>query len=309
MSSSLAPGADKSDRRAAQRGDGRDPSPTGQGQPKQGQPRAAVLMQGETFVGQQPAMDSFDPTVPAQPGAGVAADAGDAGGNPAPAEVAAHPRGVVVLVAVQRGRSPSRSAAATAPDRRHRVLDRPDEQAVVPVCSRDEGGQRQPVRVDQRVGCPRWVQCAGRLWIGAGEEGGEVAQEVLRGPVQVLGVAIPWVAVGLAAVPPDPLPYRGQPVDRKASWTGMGIFHRDAHLPTARHRAVCECRLLPAGSVGVGSVGSAWRGEQARHRGCPTSDARGCPVTATRSPVVQRSLTSSPASAPPRRPTTSATRS
>ena len=39
-------------------------------------------------------MDPFDdPTVPAQPGAEVAADPGDAGGNSAPAEVAAGPGG------------------------------------------------------------------------------------------------------------------------------------------------------------------------------------------------------------------------
>src|SRR3712207_6556408 len=45
ISSSIAPGADESDRRAVQRGDGRGPTPTGPSQPKQGQPRAAVLSQ------------------------------------------------------------------------------------------------------------------------------------------------------------------------------------------------------------------------------------------------------------------------
>ena len=49
--------------------------------------------------------------------------------------------------------------------------------------------------------------------------------------VEVFGVAVPGVAVGLAAVPPQPLPDRAQLVDRKPGHPGVGIGHRHAPIP------------------------------------------------------------------------------
>src|SRR4051794_154138 len=53
---------------------------------------------------------------------------------------------------------------------------------------------------------------------------------MLRGPVQMLGVAVPRVTVGLAAVPPEPLPDDAQAIDRDIGRTGGGVGHRDEHL-------------------------------------------------------------------------------
>src|SRR4051794_4928063 len=103
-------GADESDGESSQRGDG------GSG---------AVVAQGQAFVGQQPADGALDhPAMPAESGAGVVADAGDAGGDPAAAQVAAHPRDVVALVGVQLDRAAAGMAAAAPVDGRHRVQDR-----------------------------------------------------------------------------------------------------------------------------------------------------------------------------------------
>jgi hypothetical protein len=55
------------------------------------------------------------------------------GGDPAAAQVAADPRDVVALVGVQLDRPAPRVAAAPVPDRRHRIQDRLDQHAVVPV--------------------------------------------------------------------------------------------------------------------------------------------------------------------------------
>src|SRR3954447_23403477 len=59
----------------------------------------------------------------------------------------------------------------------------------------------------------------------------ELVQQVLRGPVQMLGVAVPGVTVGLAAVPPEPLPDDAEAIDRDIGRTGGGVGHRGEHLP------------------------------------------------------------------------------
>jgi hypothetical protein len=55
---------------------------------------------------------------------------------------------------------------------------------------------------------------AGR-WVGADELLSEIVQQSLRGAVEVLGIAVPGIAVGLAAVPPKPLAYHGQAIERR----------------------------------------------------------------------------------------------
>ena len=111
-----------------------------------------VVAQRQAFVGQQPAEGAFDdPAVPAQTGAGVLPDSGDAGGDAAAAEVAAHPWVVVALVPVQLERSAAGMAAAAALDARHGVQDRFDEEAVVPVGAGHQHVQREPAGVDEQV--------------------------------------------------------------------------------------------------------------------------------------------------------------
>jgi hypothetical protein len=70
----------------------------------------------------------------------------------------------------------------------------------------------------------------------------EIVQQGLRGAVEVLGVAVPGIAVGLAAVPPKPLAYYGQAIDRRVGRTGAEIDHRHEHLLTALHCAGSNCR-------------------------------------------------------------------
>ena len=95
------------------------------------------------FVGQQPAQRALDhPAVPAQTRAGVPADASDPGGDAAPAQIAADPRHVVALVAVQLERPAPRVPTAATADRRHGVQDRLDEHAVVAVGAGDGDVER-----------------------------------------------------------------------------------------------------------------------------------------------------------------------
>src|SRR3954449_3828382 len=79
--------------------------------------------------------------------------------------------------------------------------------------------------------------------VGTEKPGKEIVQQMLRGPVQMLGVAIPRMAVGLAAVPPEPLADDREAIDRDAGRTGGRIGHRDtfprlsvAPYPTAGNK-------------------------------------------------------------------------
>src|SRR3954451_11259087 len=54
---------------------------------------------------------------------------------------------------------------------------------------------------------------------------------MLRGPVQMLGITVPWIAVGLAAVPPQPRADDAEGIDPEIGRTGSGIEHRGGHLP------------------------------------------------------------------------------
>ena len=82
---------------------------------------------------------------------------------------------------------------------------------------------------------------AGR-WVGADELLSEIAQQGLRGAVQVLRIAIPGITVGLAAVPPRPLAYHGPVIDRRVGRTAAEIDHGGEHLPAALHCAESDCR-------------------------------------------------------------------
>jgi hypothetical protein len=73
--------------------------------------------------------------------------------------------------------------------------------------------------------------------VGVEERLDEVIQEVSRGPVQMLGVAVPWVAVGLAAVSPEPRADDAQGIDRELGWRRVGMGHRGEHLSAALQRA------------------------------------------------------------------------
>ncbi len=144
--------ADEDDGQPGQRGDGDG---------------GAVVAQGQAFVGQQPAQRALDhPAMPAQALAGVHADAGDPGGDPAAAQVAADAGVVVALVAVQLGRSAPGVAAAAALDRRHRVQQWFDEHAVMPVGRRDQHVERQPVGVDEQVVLAAGLAPIGRVGPG-----------------------------------------------------------------------------------------------------------------------------------------------
>ncbi len=57
-------------------------------------------------------------------------------------------------------------SAATALDRRHRVLDRLDEHAVVPVRRRDQHVERQSVRVDEQMVLAAGLTPVGRVRAG-----------------------------------------------------------------------------------------------------------------------------------------------
>src|SRR3954469_6615654 len=61
----------------------------------------------------------------------------------------------------------------------------------------------------------------------------ELVQQMLRGPVQMLGITVPRIAVGLAAVPPQPRADDAEGIDPEIGRTGSGIGHRGEHLSTA----------------------------------------------------------------------------
>src|SRR3954464_7106824 len=65
----------------------------------------------------------------------------------------------------------------------------------------------------------------------------ELVQQMLRGPVQMLGVTVPRIAVGLAAVPPQPGADAAQGIGPDIGRTGGGIDHRGEHLSKALRRA------------------------------------------------------------------------
>src|SRR4051812_49949901 len=68
----------------------------------------------------------------------------------------------------------------------------------------------------------------------------------------MLGVTVPGIAVGLAAVPPEPRADDAQVIDPEIGRTGGEIGHRDEHLSAAlpyagtgcrqRTRGQCRCR-------------------------------------------------------------------
>jgi hypothetical protein len=70
----------------------------------------------------------------------------------------------------------------------------------------------------------------------------EIVQQGLRGAVEVLGIAVPGIAVGLAAVPPKPLAYHVQAIDRRVDRTAAEMDHRREHLSAALHCAESDCR-------------------------------------------------------------------
>src|SRR3954462_14456826 len=79
----------------------------------------------------------------------------------------------------------------------------------------------------------------------------ELVQQMLRGPVQMLGVTVPRIAVGLAAVPPLPRADDAQGIDPDIGRTGGGIDHRGEHLSAALRGAGSGCRQQLADSVGA----------------------------------------------------------
>jgi hypothetical protein len=75
----------------------------------------------------------------------------------------------------------------------------------------------------------------------------ELVQQVLRGPVQMFGVTVPGIAVGLAAVPPEPRADDAQAIDPEVGRTGSGIGHRGEHLSAAFLHAGSGCRQQARG--------------------------------------------------------------
>jgi hypothetical protein len=99
-------------------------------------------------------------------------------------------------------------------------------------CSAGGDGRRDFVGGEARVrGAVRFCGPWSGRRAAAEKLPSELVQQVSRGSVEVFGVAVPGVAVGLAAVPPQPLPDRAQLVDRKPGHPGVGIGHRHAPIP------------------------------------------------------------------------------
>jgi hypothetical protein len=99
----------------------------------------------------------------------------------------------------------------------------------VAVAHREGGSRRSGVTaIPAESGVPV-SRADGR--VGTDELVHELVQQVLRGPVQMLGVAVPGVTVGLAAVPPEPRPDDAEAIDRDIGRTGGGVGHRGEHLP------------------------------------------------------------------------------
>src|SRR4051794_8784521 len=115
----------------------------------------------------------------------------------------------------------------------------------VAVAHREGGSRRSGVTaIPAESGVPV-SRADGR--VGTDELVHEIVQQVLRGPVQMLGVAVPGVTVGLAAVPPEPLPDDAEAIDRDIGRTGGGIDHRGEHLSKALRRAGSGCRQQARG--------------------------------------------------------------
>src|SRR3954462_7069371 len=91
---------------------------------------------------------------------------------------------------------------------------------------------------------------------------------MLRGPVQMLGITVPRIAVGLAAVPPQPRADDAEGIDPAIGRTGSGIEHRGEHLFTAllcagsgcRQQARGQCRCRPGRRQAVLRRGAGTRG-------------------------------------------------
>jgi hypothetical protein len=113
--------------------------------------RFAFVADGQAPVAGQPGDRPFDdPPVAAEFVAGFDAFAGDARGDPAPAEPVAQRGNVVGLVRVQLDRFPAPGSAA-GPDRRQCLDQGLERVAVVGVGRRDTDGQRQAGPVGQSV--------------------------------------------------------------------------------------------------------------------------------------------------------------
>ena len=112
---------------------------------------AAVVADEEPFELVEPGEGAFnDPAVAAEPGAVLAAAAGDLGCDAATAELASMALVVVTAVRAQPV-GPSAWPADSPADRRHTVEERDQLGDVVAVTARNRPGERDPGRVDQEV--------------------------------------------------------------------------------------------------------------------------------------------------------------
>jgi hypothetical protein len=113
--------------------------------------QATFIADGEAPEPAEPGQRPLDdPPIAAEPLAALDPTPGDPGRDAASVQRLAAVREVMPLVGVQLGR-PLPWPADALPYRRHRLDQRLEELAVVPVCLCEEEGERDPVAVDEEV--------------------------------------------------------------------------------------------------------------------------------------------------------------